>query len=177
MLSIPHALTGFVIVKTIEIYVPNTGIEFLWQDLTFWLIAAPLSSLSHRLLDNINENGLSTKEQTNYDAIPHLLIYALAVFTGNLEVFAKGSLTGNLPDIVDKKGYIAIFYRRIPKLKIAIDKIIAKNNWVSKVAKYMTEFSYYMHSKKPPIMNPSPVTTKIIGVVSVILIVIILIKT
>jgi hypothetical protein len=174
MFSLPHAAIGLIIVKTVDVFVPNTGISFLWQDLTFWLIAAPLSALSHLLLDNINENGLKLKEQTNYDAIPHLLLYVFAIFTGNLLYFAKGSITGNLPDIVDKKFYIAILYRRIPKLKLFLDSIIAKGNKLSKVVKYMTEFSYYMHSKKPPIINPKPLTTKIIGIVSMILIIIIM---
>jgi len=128
MLATPHTLAGFTIIKTFE---SNLA------------IGIPLAIASHFVLDYINESGLSRKEQMYYDALPSVLIYMLSLFSGNFWLFLLGSVCGNLPDLIDKKLYLSIFF---------------PNKFKS------TE---YLHWQKT-IINPTANQTKLIGVLSFI---------
>ena len=126
MNATPHTLAGFTIIKTFE---DNLA------------IGIPLAIVSHFVLDYINESGLSKKEQMYYDALPSVLIYTLALFSGNFWLFLLGSICGNLPDLIDKKLYLSIF---LP------DKF---------------KMTQYLHWQKT-LINPTANQTKLIGVVS-----------
>ena len=128
MLATPHTLAGFTIIKTFE---SNLA------------IGIPLAIASHFVLDYINETVLSRKEQMYYDALPSVLIYMLSLFSGNFWLFLLGSVCGNLPDLIDKKLYLSIFF---------------PNKFKS------TE---YLHWQKT-IINPTANQTKLIGVLSFI---------
>ena len=135
MNATPHTLAG---ITSLIIFKDNLA------------IGCAVATCSHLLLDYINESGLTFKERIYYDALPSLLLFVVSILTGNFMLFLLGNIFGNLPDLIDKKLYLSIFFPA----------------WFKS--------TLYLHWQKP-IINPSPVTTKIIGVISAILIIIILI--
>lgn len=135
MNATPHTLAGFTIVTT-------------FQDNLF--IGVPLAIASHFILDYINESGLSKKERFQFDIIPSLACYLVAIFSGNFWLFLLGSVCGNLPDLIDKKLYLATFFPSKYKL---------------------TE---YLHWQRP-FINPTPTMTMNIGFWSAVIIILMLI--
>ena len=107
-------------------------------------IGIPLAIASHFLLDYVNESGLTFKEKMYFDALPSLLIYIFALLSGNFWLFLLGSVCGNLPDLIDKKLYLSIFLPN--KFKM----------------------TNYLHWQKV-LINPSANATKLIGVLSFII--------
>jgi len=136
MFATPHTLAGFTIVTAFK---DNLA------------IGIPLAIASHFVLDFVNESGLSKKEQLQFDVAPSLLCYAIAIFSGSFWLFLLGSICGNLFDIIDKKGYLAIFFPS--KFK----------------------FTYYFHLKRKPPINPKPEITMGIGFVSAVILILMLI--
>lgn len=126
MNATPHTLAGFSIVSTFE---------------NNLLVGIPLAIGSHFILDYINENGFTAKDRLCFDIIPSMLCYAFALFFGNFWLFLLGSICGNLPDLIDKKLYLSIFF---PK------KFKSTN---------------YLHWQKI-IINPNAKITKLIGIIS-----------
>ena len=135
MLATPHTLAGFAIVTA-------------FQDNL--VIGIPLAIASHLALDYVNESGLSRKESFLFDALPSLICYAIAIITGNFWLFLLGSICGNLPDLIDKKLYLATFFPSKYKL---------------------TE---YLHWQRP-FINPTPTMTMNIGFWSAVIIILMLI--
>ena len=135
MNATPHALAGFAIVTA-------------FKDNLY--IGIPLAIASHFILDFINESGLSKKEKFQFDVLPSLICYVIAIFSGQFWLFLLGSVCGNLFDIIDKKGYLAIFFPS--KFK----------------------FTYYFHLRKKPLINPKPQITMGIGFFSGIILILIL---
>ena len=135
MYATPHTLAGFAIVKTFE-------------DNLF--IGIPLAIASHLVLDYVNERGLTSEDKFTFDIFPSLFCYFLALFSGEFWLFLLGSIMGNLPDLIDKKLYLSIFY----PTKFKATK--------------------YLHWQKP-IIEPSAETTKKIGLISAICIFLIMV--
>ena len=135
MNATPHTLSG---ITSLIIFKDNLP------------LGCAVATCSHLLLDYINESGLTFKERIYYDALPSLLLFVVSILTGNFMLFLLGNIFGNLPDLIDKKLYLSIFFPA----------------WFKS--------TLYLHWQKL-IINPTPKTTKIIGVISAILILIILI--
>ena len=112
-------------------------------------VGCALAVLSHLGLDYVNESGFKQKDRTLYDMIPLIICFSFSIYTGNLMLFLQGWFFGNLPDIIDKKAYLSIF---LP------------NKFKS------TEFLHW----QTPIINPKVYTTRLIGIVSMILIILII---
>ena len=94
MLATPHTLAGFAVVTAFQ---DNLA------------IGIPLAISSHLILDYVNESGLSRKESFQFDALPSIICYIIAIASGNFWLFLLGSVCGNLPDLIDKKLYLSIF--------------------------------------------------------------------
>ena len=131
MLATPHTLAGFTIVTAFK---DNLA------------IGIPLAIASHLILDYINESGLSRKESFQFDALPSIMCYIIAIVTGQFWLFLLGSVCGNLPDLIDKKLYLSIFLPT--KFKSTL----------------------YLHWQKP-IINPNPSVTMGIGFISSVIII------
>ena len=134
MNATPHTLAGIIAIKlaSINIYA-----------------GCVLAVLSHFGLDYINEAGFKKKDRTIYDMIPLIICFCFYIYTGNIMLFVQGWFFGNLPDIIDKKAYLTIFFP---------DKFKS------------TEF---LHWQKP-LINPKVNTTRLIGIISMILIILII---
>lgn len=135
MNATPHTLAGVISIASFPDNLP---------------LGCLVATCSHFLLDYINESGLTFIDRIIYDVIPSVLLILYAIFTGNLLLLLLGNIFGNLPDIIDKKGYLTIIFP---------DKF--KN----------TE---YLHWQKV-LVNPKPIVTKAIGVISLVILIIILI--
>jgi len=130
MFATPHTLAGFAIVTAFQ---DNLA------------IGIPLAIASHFALDYINESGLSQKERFQFDIIPSLVCYIVAIFSGQFWLFLLGSICGNLPDLIDKKLYLAMFF---PKKYKATE---------------------WLHWQKI-LINPTPIQTKALGIISALII-------
>lgn len=99
MNATPHAIIGYSVMKLVG---GNP-------------LGCLLAFVSHLLADYIGEsNGIrNTKERIVFDFIPTLICFIFAFIFGGLnEVYLMflGSLFGNLPDLIDKKLYLSIFF-------------------------------------------------------------------
>lgn len=70
---------------------------------------------SHLLADYIGESGgiKTTKQRIIFDVVPTIILFIASYFYGGLyEVWLVilGSIFGNLPDLIDKKLYLSMFY-------------------------------------------------------------------
>lgn len=106
---------------------------------------------THFLADYIGERGLYTqKQRIIYDVLPTIIAFIVVYFVGGTyEVLTLllGSVLGNLPDLIDKKLYLALFFPK--KFKI----------------------TRYLHWQKL-IINPTPTQTRLIGYLALVLILI-----
>ena len=134
MNATPHTLAGIIAIKlaSANIYV-----------------GCVLAVLTHFGLDYINEAGFQKKDRTIFDMIPLIICFGVSIYTGNVMLFVQGWFFGNLPDIIDKKAYLSIFFP---------SKFKSTN---------------YLHWQKP-LINPKVNTTRLIGIVSMILIILII---
>jgi hypothetical protein len=159
MNATPHSLAGFGSMLATKAIVGNETFGSITLELPillnnpfvipfyYWfIIGFPLGFVTHLLLDYINESGLTKKEDLKFDIIPSVICYAIAFFTGNFGIFFSGSISGNLPDLIDKKLYLTIFF---------------PNKFKS---------TRYLHRQKI-ILNPKPLVTKAIGIVSCIIVI------
>ena len=112
-------------------------------------VGCALAVLSHLGLDYINEAGFQKKDRTIFDMIPLIICFGVSIYTGNVMLFVQGWFFGNLPDIIDKKAYLSIFLPS--KFK-------------------STEFLHW----QTPLINPKVNTTRIIGIISMIIIILII---
>tara|TARA_R110000772_G_scaffold188838_2_gene299922 strand:- start:867 stop:1292 length:426 start_codon:yes stop_codon:yes gene_type:complete len=74
-----------------------------------------LAFISHLVADYIGESGgiKTPKQRVFFDIIPTIILFIASYFYGGLyEVWlvALGSIFGNMPDLIDKKLYLAIIY-------------------------------------------------------------------
>ena len=134
MNATPHTLAGIIAIKlaSANIYV-----------------GCVLAVLTHFGLDYINEAGFQKKDRTIFDMIPLIICFGVSIYTGNVMLFVQGWFFGNLPDIIDKKAYLSIFFPSKFKL------------------------TNYLHWQKP-LINPKVNTTRLIGIVSMIIIILII---
>ena len=134
MNATPHTLAGIIAIKlaSANIYV-----------------GCVLAVLTHFGLDYINEAGFQKKDRTFFDMIPLIICFCFSIYTGNIMLFLQGWFFGNLPDIIDKKAYLSIFFP----------------------SKFKS--SNYLHWQKP-LINPKVNTTRLIGIVSMIIILLII---
>lgn len=89
---------------------------------------------SHYLLDYIGEAGYKSMLQMNTIEISIFLVAMLLMYKAGMEYFKLaffGFFMGNLMDVIDKKAYLAI---------------LLPNQY---------DFTYYFHSKKPPLFSIS----------------------
>ena len=135
MNATPHTLAGIIAIK-----LASTNIY----------VGCALAVLSHFGLDYINEAGFQKKDRTIFDMIPLIICFGVSIYTGNVMLFVQGWFFGNLPDIIDKKAYLSIFFPS--KFK-------------------STEF---LHWFIKPFIHPKVNTTRIIGIVSMLIILLIL---
>tara|TARA_R110000772_G_scaffold127_2_gene623 strand:+ start:96 stop:506 length:411 start_codon:yes stop_codon:yes gene_type:complete len=135
MNATPHTLAGIIAIK-----LASTNIY----------LGCALAMLTHFGLDYINEAGFKKKDRTIFDMIPLIICFCFSIYTGNIMLFVQGWFFGNLPDIIDKKAYLTIFFPK--KFK-------------------STE---YLHWFITPFIHPKVNTTRIIGIVSMIIIIFII---
>ena len=135
MNATPHTLAGIIAIK-----LASTNIY----------VGCALAVLSHFGLDYINEAGFQKKDRTIFDMIPLIICFCFSIYTGNIMLFIQGWFFGNLPDIIDKKAYLTIFFP---------DKF---------------KSTEYLHWFIKPFIHPKVNTTRIIGIVSMLIILLIL---
>jgi hypothetical protein len=170
MNATPHTVTSYVITRTI-FYSIFTGNIFSFFG---GLIASAIASfVSHIALDVVNESdGIKTTKQRIWlDIVPTIFLGIFSLIFGayfgseifsslgiNIDykvaasfgmiiefiLFLNGSFFGNLPDIIDKKGYLSNY---------------DKNRY---------PYTFYFHIKGKPPINPSGQFTRSIGWVMVI---------
>jgi hypothetical protein len=165
MNATPHTVVGHTLTRTI-FYSLFTGSIFSF--FVGIIVASIASFISHIVLDVVNEaNGIKTTKQRIWlDIVPTIVLgisslffgayfgvelfnslginidYKVAMLLGMLIefiLFLNGSFFGNLPDIVDKKGYLSILDNK----------------------KY--PYTYYFHIKGTLLINPPGWLTRIIG--------------
>jgi hypothetical protein len=115
------------------------------------VLGAFVATGSHALLDMVNESGFKMKDNIIFDMIPTIMCFLVSIYTQNFWVFFKGWAFGNLFDLYDKKMYLTMFFP----------------NKFKRTERF--------HWGKPCI-NPHVNVTKLIGIVSMILIALILYK-
>jgi hypothetical protein len=115
-------------------------------------IGCVVAVATHFIFDYVGEKGIvSTKDRVIYDLLPTVIAGIFLYFYSGVDeawLLVYGSLLGNLPDLIDKKLYLTIFFP---------SKFKSTN---------------YLHWQKP-IINPKELQTKIIGYVAMILIILI----
>jgi hypothetical protein len=108
-------------------------------------IGCVIAVITHFIFDYVGEKGIvSTKDRVIYDFLPTVISFIVVYFTSGISevgVLLLGSILGNLPDLIDKKLYLTIFFPS--KFKM----------------------TNYLHWQKT-IINPTEKQTKIIGYVS-----------
>lgn len=125
------------------------------------ILAYGISITSHWIADHINESGLSEKEQVNFDVLPLTVAYVIAGFTGNLELLFRANTSGNMLDIIDKKGYGNKLYPYIKKVLPNLANKIESNEKGKKFIKWWITPTRYFHKQKI-LFNPNPWITKYI---------------
>ena len=111
-----------------------------------------LASISHLLADYIGESGgiKNNKQRVIFDILPTIILFAASYFYGGTHeawLVVLASIFGNLPDLIDKKLYLAILYPT--KFKA----------------------SHYLHWQKV-LYNPKPIIVKYQGFAMVLLVLI-----
>lgn len=135
-----------------------------------------LAFVSHLVVDIVNENGLRTpKQRIIFDVVPTIILFIASYFYGGYDEVYKvflGSFFGNLPDLIDKKGYFKYWYpgvkKSLPKLTIYLEgkvKIKSIIDW----AMIQTE---YLHFQKI-MFNPKEIVVKWQGFAMIIIIILI----
>lgn len=123
------------------------------------LLAYGTSIATHYAADYINEGGLSEEEQVQYDLFPLLICYLIAILTGNFKFFLRVNSSGNMLDIIDKKGYGNKIYPALEKYIPQLTNKIESTTRGQKFVKWWTTPTHYFHKQKP-FWNPNPKTTK-----------------
>ena len=132
-----------------------------------------LAFTSHLVADYVNENGLkTTKQRILFDVLPTIILFIASYFYGGVDEAYKvflGSVFGNLPDLIDKKGYFKYWYpgvqKSLPKLVFYLEskaKIKDFINWAMIPTKYL-------HFQKI-IFNPKPIVVKWQGYAMVLIV-------
>lgn len=131
--------------------IPHTlaGIVSLVICSEYPVLGAFVATGFHALLDKVNEQGFKMKDQVIFDIIPTIICFLVSIYTKDFWIFFKGWAFGNLFDIYDKKGYLTILFP---------DKFKSTERF---------------HWGKP-FIHPHVNVTRLIGIVSMILILIIL---
>ena len=131
MNATPHTVIGYSMIKLAG------GNPFGWL----------LAFVSHLLADYIGESGgiKTPKQRIIFDIVPTIILFIASYFYGGLyEVWLVllGCIFGNLPDLIDKKLYLAIIYPT--KFKASL----------------------YLHWQKV-LYNPKPIVVKYQGIAMV----------
>ena len=101
MYSNPHAAVGLAITTTTLLITNDINMAYG--------IGLPIAVASHYYMDFLKEGHLG-KDVFKYDIVPSWFYYGLAFISGYFWLFFFSWIAGNLLDIIDKKGYLAIFF-------------------------------------------------------------------
>lgn len=166
MYATPHA--------AVSLAIQTTSLLIVKDPLLAMIISTPFEIFSHWCVDFLFEANLTKKENNLFEGIGGLLALLPFFFIGGYSIlfwvvfYLKAWVTGNLLDIIDKKLYIAIFYRRIPFVRDFLNKLKFKGGKWEKLINYLTTFTFIFHKHKPNqaiIFNK--VKTKIASVVAI----------
>lgn len=82
--------------------------------LTGLVVSLPLAAVSHFAVDTLNEKPYGNLTvSAMWEAVPLAIFVVCAYLSGMPWLFLAGWVAGNLFDIIDKKLYLAMFFKKI----------------------------------------------------------------
>lgn len=160
MYSLAHAAAAATIITSSVALAPTltTGL----------VIGGVLGVLSHYPMDYLKEAGLADG-LFKWDLFPGLLIILLSFISGVGWYTLLSFFSGNLMDIIDKKGYLATMYPYLRRSKLY--ELIGKTERGQKFIKWSSKSWMFFHKQKTGIkfsMNQTRLSNVIGGIILII---------